>query len=209
MSFPKRFDVPFCLICIISKLVLTNTNLLIILGVRREMILMDREVRFVVDNEVYDKFCMALQLSKEDEFLVVEKGMRSYIARTFDKVSQEYSSGKTYKSDIESEKDFYGKALQRIPMWALKPNQYNHKIIRAFFEAEESTGEVHLSTMELLCSDKERSELYVPTFRNNYSQMKLDGPKSHGKVFEDDGDQVWIWKEVEEVLRRYKDSFLI
>ena len=26
--------------------------------------------------------------------------------------------------------------------------------------------------MEKLCSDKERSELYVYTFRNNYAQMK-------------------------------------
>ena len=63
--------------------------------------------------------------------------------------------------------------------------------------------------MEKLCSDKERSELYVPTFRNNYAQMKIDGPKSHGKVFEDDGDCVWIWKEVEEVLRSHKNSFLV
>ena len=38
--------------------------------------------------------------------------------------------------------------------------------------------------------------------------MKLDGPKSHGKVFEDDGDRVWVWKEVEDVLRRHRDSFM-
>lgn len=49
----------------------------------------------------------------------------------------------------------------------------------------------------------------MPTFRNNYAQMKIDGPKSHGKVFEDDGDRVWIWKEVEEVLRSHKNSFLV
>ena len=53
-----------------------------------------------------------------------------------------------------------------------------------------------MDKMELLCSKKERSELYVPTFRNNYAQMKIDGPKSHGKVFEDDGEHVWIWKKV-------------
>ncbi len=28
------------------------------------------------------------------------------------------------------------------------------------------------------------------TFKNNYSQMKLDDLGSHGKVFEDDGDRV-------------------
>ena len=26
------------------------------------------------------------------------------------------------------------------------------------------------------------------------SKMKLDGSKSHGKVFEDDGERVWIWE---------------
>ena len=40
-----------------------------------------------------------------------------------------------------------------------------------------------ISMMEQLCSDKEHSELYVPTFKNNYSQIKIDGRKSHGKVF--------------------------
>ena len=61
--------------------------------------------------------------------------------------------------------------------------------------------------MERLCSDKDHPELYVPTFKNNYSQMKIDGPKSYGKVFEDDGERVWIWSEVETVLLQYKIAF--
>lgn len=170
---------------------------------------MSKEISIVVDKDVYDKFCIALQLSNEDESKVIEDCMRSYITQTFERVSQEYSPSRIHRQNTDSEKNFYCKALQRIPVWALKPNQYNHKIIRAFFAAEDATGEVHLSTMERLCSNKEHSELYVPTFKNNYSQMKLDGPKSHGKVFEDDGDRVWIWKEVETVLRRYRDNFLM
>ena len=169
---------------------------------------MIKEIPIFVDSDVYDKFCIALQLANEDEAEVIENCMRSYIKKTFDKISQEYSPNREHKSDVDGEKSFYCKALQRIPVWALKPNQYNHKIIRAFFEAEEATGEVHISTMEMLCGNKERSELYVPTFRNNYAQMKIDGSKSHGKVFEDDGNRVWIWSEVEEVLRRHKDSFM-
>lgn len=61
--------------------------------------------------------------------------------------------------------------------------------------------------MENLCSERNNQELYVPTFKNNYSQMKLDGPKSHGKIFEDDGENVWVWSEVEETLMKYKNSF--
>lgn len=171
---------------------------------------MEKEVHFLIDNDVYEKFCIALHLTNEDENEAIEKCMRTYIARTFERASQEYSPavGKKARVAVDEDRDYYGKAIQRIPVWALKPNQYNHKIIRAFFEAEAATGEVMLDTMELLCSKKERSELYVPTFRNNYAQMKIDGPKSHGKVFEDDGERVWIWKEVEEVLRRYKESFM-
>ncbi|MEE0884729.1 MAG: hypothetical protein U0L59_05835 [Faecalimonas sp.] len=169
---------------------------------------MKKDLTFSLDNDVYEKFCIALRLANENENDVIENCVRAYIAKTFEKVSQEYSCNTGNRMNVEMEKDYYGKAIQRIPVWALKPNQYNHKIIRAFFEAEESTGEARLDTMELLCSNKSKSELYVPTFRNNYSQMKIDGPKSHGKVFEDDGERVWIWKEVESVLRKYKESFL-
>lgn len=170
---------------------------------------MSKKVSFVVDQDVYERFCIALQLSNEEASSVIEKGMKNYIIRAFDRVKKEYSLNETNNLATDSDKDFYGKAVQKIPVWALKPNQYNHKIIRAFFEAEEANGEVYLSTMELLCNDKSRSELYVPTFRNNYSQMKIDGPKSYGKVFEDDGERVWIWEEVEDVLRKHKDSFML
>lgn len=169
---------------------------------------MNKEITIVVDKDVYDKFCIALQLAGEEEDFVIENGMRSYITRTFDRISKKYNPSPVNEPAGDPNKDYYGKAIQRIPVWALKPNQYNHKIIRAFFEAEASTGQADLNTMELLCSNKDRSDLYVPTFKNNYAQMKIDGPKSHGKVFEDDGERVWIWKEVEEILRKNRDSFM-
>jgi len=168
----------------------------------------EKEVALLLDNDVYEKFNLALCLTHEDESEVIERFMRNYIAKSFGRASQEYSISEERQVIPGQEKDYEGKAIQRIPHWALKPNQYNHKIIRAFFEAERLTGEVTIDTMERLCSNRERSELYVPTFRNNYAQMKIDGPKSHGKVFEDDGDHVWIWKEVEDVLYRYKDKFM-
>lgn len=89
----------------------------------------------------------------------------------------------------------------------MKPDQYNHKIIRAYFTAVDMAGEATITMMEQLCSDKNNPELYVPTFKNNYSQMKIDSSKSHGKVFEDNGDKVWIWSEVENTLMKYKSNF--
>lgn len=168
---------------------------------------MNKDISLNIDSDVYEKFCLALSLTKESEEEAIENCMRSYIARTFEKASQAYNPKTVAKQSEDATKDFYGKALNRIPVWALKPDQYNHKIIKAYFTAVNITGTATISMMERLCSEKEHPELYVPTFKNNYSQMKLDGPKSHGKVFEDNGDEVWIWSEVEDVLMKYKTSF--
>lgn len=166
---------------------------------------MDKNITFTVDSDVYEKFNIALSLSRELSDEAANACLRWYIAQAFGNASKVYTPKATKQTDTN--KDFYGKALQRIPMWALKPNQYNHKIIKAYFMSIDIAEHATLMMMERLCSNKDRPDLYVPTFRNNYAQMKLDGPKSHGKVFEDDSDRVWIWDEVEETLMQYKSSF--
>lgn len=170
---------------------------------------MDRNITVSINEDVYEKFCLAMNLTKDSENHALETCMRWYIAKTFEKASQDYNPKAASRKTTDESNDYYGKAIQRIPVWALKPTQYNHKIIRAYFEAVDIAGQATITMMEHLCSDKERPELYVPTFKNNYSQMKLDGPKSHGKVFEDDGENVWIWSEVEETLMKYETSFYI
>lgn len=169
--------------------------------------MIDRKVTVTIDQDVYEKFCLAMNLTKDSENDAIETCMRWYIAETFEKASQDYNPKGTTRKIADESNDYYRKAIQRIPVWALKSTQYNHKIIRAYFEAVDIAGQATITMMEHLCSDKEQPELYVPTFKNNYSQMKLDGPKSHGKVFEDDGENVWIWSEVEETLMKYKNSF--
>lgn len=67
---------------------------------------------------------------------------------------------------------------------------------------------VSLYELDKLCGDESVPELYVPTFRNNYYQMKIDGVRTYGKVFEDDGREIKIWSEIEEVLMQYKHKFL-
>ena len=168
---------------------------------------MDKSVTFSVDADVYEKFCIALSLTSETKDVAVENCMRWYIAKTFEKASHIYNPKTVEKQNKDTNKDFYGKAIQRIPVWAVKPNQYNHKIIRAYFKAVETNGNATIDIMEWLCSDRDNPDMYVPTFKNNYSQMKLDGPKSHGKVFEDDGEIVTLWHEVEDILMKYKSSF--
>lgn len=167
---------------------------------------MSKAVSFLIDEDVYEKFCLAMSISKDSEEEAIEMCMRWYIAKTFEKASYEYNP-KTISKPTEVNNDYYGKAIQRIPIWALKTEQYNHKIIKAYFSAVDIAGEATVTMMERLCSEKENPELYVPTFKNNYSQMKIDGAKSHGKVFEDDGENVWLWSEIKDTLLKYKSSF--
>ena len=167
---------------------------------------MSKKVSFLVDEDVYEKFCLAMSISKDSEEEAFEMCMRWYIAKTFEKASHEYKPKAVSKSS-EGTNDYYGKAIRRIPVWAIKTEQYNHKIIKAYFTAVDIAGAATITMMERLCSDKEHPELFVPTFKNNYSQMKIDGPKSHGKVFEDDGENVWLWSEIEDTLLKYKSSF--
>lgn len=141
---------------------------------------MSKKVSFFIDEDVYEKFLLAMDISKESEEEAIEMSMRWYIAKTFEKASHEYNPKKVSKSP-EGVNDYYGKAIGRIPIWALKPEQYNHKIIRAYFTALDIAGSATISMMEQLCSEKVYPELYVPTFKNNYSQMKIDGAKLMGR----------------------------
>ncbi|MBQ8617257.1 MAG: hypothetical protein IJ418_07045 [Clostridia bacterium] len=158
----------------------------------------------IIDEDIAGKFTIALNLSGEDADAVIEELMRGYIVRTFSETANFYTP---LAESTKEEGMYHGKANQRIPAWAQKPNQYNHKIIRAFFAASNGGTTALLSEMEKLCSDSSVPELYVPTFRNNYAQMKIDGPKSHGRVFEDDGHMVTIWPDVQATLMKYRSFF--
>ena len=68
-------------------------------------------------------------------------------------------------------------------------------------------GKVSLRDLEELCTREDLPEVYVPKFRNNFAQMKIDGVKTYGKVFEDDGNEIKIWSEIEAVLMEYKSDF--
>lgn len=168
---------------------------------------MEKQISFKIEDDIYDKFCLALNLSKEEEDKALETCLKWYIAKTFGKVSKEYEQEALGRQSGNGKGNFYAKAIKRIPLWANRPEQYCHKIIRGFFLCEKLWGQVLLQELEELCSKADVPELYVPTFRNNYAQMKIDGAKTYGKVFEDDGKVVSIWSEVRETLMEYKSHF--
>lgn len=169
---------------------------------------MDVEVKFVINNEIYDIFKVVVLKSGHLEKEVIENLLMYYMSNQMEKKRVD-SNIVVRPKKIENEiYSYYGKAINKIPYWAKKPNQYNHKIIKSYFEVLKSSPQVFLRNMEVLCSNKSRPDLYVPTFKTNYASMKYDGSRSHGKVFVDDGRIVTIWKEVEPVLMKYKDDFI-
>ena len=113
----------------------------------------------IIDEDIAGKFTIALNLSGEDADTVIEELMRGYIVRTFSETANFY----TPLAESTKEEDMYhGKANQRIPSWAQKPNQYNHKIIRAFFAASNGGTTALLTEMEKLMGKKTFSEVLGP-----------------------------------------------
>lgn len=55
---------------------------------------MQKEISFTIDSDVYEKLTMALQLSGEGQETVLENCVKSYIAKTFGAISEEYSPDK-------------------------------------------------------------------------------------------------------------------
>ena len=169
---------------------------------------MKKDITFSVDSDFYEKFRIATDLAKDDENTAIEKCMRWYVSKNFGEIADYYSEAEKSKTNSTDRSDNYGMANWKIPRWGMNPGQYNHKIMRAYFHLEKKNGEVLLHNLKLLCSDSTHPETYVPTFNSNYAQMKFDGPRSHGKVFEEQGDRIVIWNEVKETLMKYKHLFI-
>jgi len=163
-----------------------------------------------VVTEVAEKFKIALRLDDENSDEVIEDFMLKYISTSFAKAVKDPKLMTNLKSlkDIETIKNELPKARIRIPKWAMRPNQANHKIIKAFFEVENEMGCVSLKELKRRCGDEDKYPgTYVKDFKGNFYQMKTDAYKSHGKVFELEMSNVVIWKEIEEKLMEYKEYF--
>ena len=167
------------------------------------------ELKVFIDDGLLKRFEMALQLNEESREEAIGTMLKTYVARTFSQEAATYESTQPSPA-ISNNDDNYGKALHRIPKWAKKTTQINHKIIRAYLQLAEN-GTVTFDMLARRCNNAtEHPDVYVPTFNSNFAQMKFDGDKSHGKVFEvDDTGYVTIWFYVEDEIMRYKEKFLL
>ena len=90
--------------------------------------------------------------------------------------------------------------LNRIGLWANRPNQDCSRILRAFLTLEEKEGEgnVEVSKLRDYCTEQE-----VSGFDGKYASMKTNAGNSYGKVFFDDGSIVGMWPEVRREVGTY------
>lgn len=169
---------------------------------------MIKEITFHVDDNLSKRFQMALQLNEETADQAIETLLKSYISQAFSHAAASYNTTPSSKASPANDNN-YAKAIHRIPKWAKKHTQINHKIIRAYLQLAEK-GTVTYDQLARQCTNAEdHPDVYVPTFSSNFAQMKFDGDKSHGKVFEvDSTGNVTIWQEVEHSIQSYKKQFL-
>ena len=167
---------------------------------------MAKELKVLLEEDLLDNLNIALQINNDNINDVADKVFRNYIVKTFSSAASKIEKQNISQEPL-SENLYYGKAIHKIPKWAKKPEQINFKIIRAYLQLAES-GIVSYDELFKKCSNP-KSDVYVATFSPNFSQMKFDGEKSHGKVFiVDESNNVYLWDAVKDVITKYKDLFL-
>ncbi len=192
-----------------------------------------KEIQFQIPEQLADKFELAVQLTGDDRNQIAEAFIREYLGKALRSAAEEFPENGTEKSKKTSEPvppprpepvrgvpnherpprpdlfEEFGKANHRIPRWAKKPQQNNHKILRAFLELQREMKQVTIDALRRRCSDPAgHPETYVPHFDNNFAQMKFDNGHSHGKVFEEKDGIIGIWDHIGDTLQRYRDYFL-
>lgn len=161
------------------------------------------EITFNINSQILKEFQRTVAMEKKDLSKVIEKIIINYIAESNTPEDQidTNSNGRDLK---------YRKALVKVKLWKNRPQQNNHKILRAFWEIEDEIGFVTIDALEKRCSNKEKfSGTYVEKFHANFEQMKTDKGNINGKVFEIEYKKVVrIWDAVYLGITQYKDSFV-
>lgn len=169
----------------------------------------NKTVKFSVNSDLAEKFEIALMLNKENPNEAISKLMIKYVSNSFSEVSKSINVQKHVKSNYLNKEDSnYAKANHKIPIWAHKPQQNNHKIIRAFFQLEQELEFVTVKALSERCNNlKDYPDTFTRDFKGNFAQMKTDASNSHGKVFIVNNDVIEIWSEIKEVLMMNKHFF--
>lgn len=160
------------------------------------------EITFTINDDLYRRFAAACILSGKDQSMIICEKIEEFASSTF---ANEVSGLHVTTPKVEQAFDAKSKVLTRIPLWAKRPEQHNHKILQAFF-ATESEG--------MTTRDRMR-EFFIQAasgtgwqFDNNFASMRTNEGNSHGRVFACFNDIVTLTEEASGIAYKYRDHFV-
>lgn len=132
----------------------------------------------------------------EDKLLNIMSNLK-YLQREVDKFKLQKKTIK--KQGHELIEDEIEKVKRKIPLWLNKKNQYNYKILKAFMDLSNNNSHyVNIITLEKHCNIS-NSKIFL----TNYNLLKGISKKNHGKVFQQNDDQVRLWDPVADIIIEY------
>lgn len=159
------------------------------------------DITITVAEDLYRRFAAACILAGQDQQAVISKKIEEFVAATF---SNELSNlGAPAQAPITASAQ--SKVLTRIPLWAKRPDQHNHKILRTFFVIERDG----MTTRDLM-KDFFLENNYGTAwqFDNNFNSMRTDEGNSHGHVFACVNDLVTLSEEASSIAYKYREYFI-
>lgn len=192
-----------------------------------------KELVFKISDELAEKLELALRLSGDEPDAAAESMVRAYLVRTFSDAAAAFRAPDAPPPPPPGHMppppavhghmppppgqvppppppcgERFSKADSRIPLWARKPGQMTHKILKAYFELQREIQDVTLEALRARCSDPDgHPNTFVPHFDANFAQMKTDQGHSHGQVFEEKDGIVTLWEHIGDTLRKYRSFF--
>ena len=160
------------------------------------------EIKVSVNEDLYRRFAAACVLTGKDQQVVISEKIQEFVTATF--VSEIFELNVSVQGEAQIN-GAQSKVETRIPLWAKRPEQHNHRILQAFFAVERDG----MTTKERM------KEFFLQNgygtawqFDNNFASMRTNEGNSHGYVFSCINDIVTLTEEASSVAYKYRDSFL-
>lgn len=160
------------------------------------------EFNITITEDLYRRFAAACILSGQDQQGVICEKIEEFITFTF---SSELSGLTTPLQSFSKTPMVQSKVLTRIPLWAKRPEQHNHKILRAFFVVERD-GMTTKDRMKDFFVENNYGTAWQ--FDNNFNSMRTNEGNSHGQVFACVNDLVTLSEEASSIAYKYREYFI-
>lgn len=157
------------------------------------------KIKIQLDDLTYRKFEVAKMITGDDEQDLILNFIKDYTRRV---LADDSAKGISSENKKETNAN---KALSRIPLWARRKDQYNYKILQAFF-LDEIDGKANRQEMKTIFCKNASATAWQ--FDNNFASMCTNEGNSHGKVFACSSETVMLEPEIEELARSLREEFL-